>query len=238
MFGRQALIFSLLTFGLSLGAQGATEPVRARAKASKPAKLAVKKVRQKDGSIVMRLNMPAKAVSGKAAPAPGALGFPEDRPQTRQEIERAKYSLLMDQWLDAITEPRFMTALAAAAIDPGAEPKVLSSTIDPSLVRNWSEFVDPDLYLRWITGGMDPKFNQAIHNHVPDTRIQQHWIAFPVFFAIPQEIQAGVPLKPTIWSNAFGNGPGGLAAAQEWLKLPTPDPKSNPWLRAGQNYRY
>ena len=238
MFGRQALIFTLLSFGLSLGAQGAAEPVRAWPKVVKPNKLAVKKVRQKDGSIIVRLKMPAKAVPGKAATGQGASGFSDESPQTRQEIERDKNTQLMDRWLDAVTEPRFMTALAAVAMDPGAEPKALSHKIDPSNVRNWSEFVDPDLYLRWMAGGADPKFNQAIHNRVPDMRVPQHWIAFPVFFAIPEEFQAGVPLKPTIWSNAYGSGPGGQASAQEWLKRPSPDPKSNPWLRASQNYRY
>lgn len=238
MFGRQALTLILLTFGLSLGAQGATEPARAPAKAVKPAKLAVKKVRQRDGSIVVRLDMPAKASPMKATSGQGASGFLQERPRNPEDIERAKNAQLMDQWLDAVTEPRFMTALAGVATNPGADPKALSQAIDPSNVRNWSEFVDPDLYLRWMAGSMEPKFKQAIHNRLPDTQAQQLWIVFPVFFAIPHEFQAGVPLKPTIWSNAFGGGPGGQASAQEWLKLPSPDPKSNPWLRASQNYRY
>lgn len=238
MFGRQALIIALLSFGLSPVAQGATEPVRARAKAGKPVKLKVKTVHQKDGSVVVRLKMPTKAVPRKAAADQGASGFLEERPQTRQEIERSKDTQRMEQWLDAITEPRFMTALAAVAMDPDAEPKVLSHVIDPSNVRNWSEFVDPDLYLRWMASGVDPRFSQAIHNRVPDMGMPKHWIAFPVYFAVPPEIRPGFPLKPTIWSNAFNGGPGGQESAQEWLKLPTPDPKSNPWLRAGQNYRY
>lgn len=89
-----------------------------------------------------------------------------------------------------------------------------------------------------MASAMGSKFNQAIHNRQPDMGSPQHWITFPVQFAIPPEFRAGAPLKPTIWSNAYGNGPGGQASAQEWLKLPTPDPRSNPWLRPGQNYRY
>lgn len=238
MFGRQALIIALLSFGLSPLAQGAAEPARARTKAAKPAKIKVKTVRQKDGSIVVRLNLPTKAASGKIPLGEVTSGFPEERPQTRQEIERARNIQLMEQWLDAITEPRFMTALAAVAMEPDAEAKSLSQVIDPSSVRNWSEFVDPDLYLRWMASGVDPRFSQAIHNRLPDMGLLQNWIAFPVYFAIPPEIRAGVPLKPTIWSNAFNGGPGGQESVQAWLKLPMPDPKSNPWLRAGQNYRY
>jgi hypothetical protein len=238
MFGRQALIIFVLTLGVSLGAQGAAEPARGRTKALKPAKMAVKKVRLKNGGIVVRLNMPAKAHPGTAGKGQGTSAYQEDHQPSPEDSERAKKSQLMDQWLDAVTEPRFMTALAAVATNPSIESKAIGQTIDPSRVRNWAEFVDPDLYLRWMAGSMDPRFNQAIHNRGPEMLGPPNWFAFPVRFAIPQEFRAGAPLKPTIWSNAFSDGAGGRESAQEWLKLPSQDPRSNPWLHAGQNYRY
>lgn len=240
MFFRQALTFTLLSFGLSLGAQGATELAHIQATTVKPAKLAVKKIRQRDGSVVVRLDMHSSSPSQKRNNRQGMPGssYSESHPAVTGDAVHAKNSQLMDQWLDAVTEPRFMTALATVAMSTGAEAKSLNKAVDPTTVRNWAEFVDPDLYLRWMASGVDPKLNQAIHNRTPDTRSTPHWIAFPVFIAIPKEFQAGVPLNPTIWSNAYGSTSGGQEAAQEWLTLPIPDPKTNPWLRASQNYRY
>lgn len=238
MFGHQALILTLLLFGFSLGAQGEAGSARAQAKAAKSTRLAVQKVRQKDGTVVVRLDMKAAPLAGNVKGARKAPVVSERLPAEIPDAVPTRNSQLMDQWLDAVTEPRFMTALATVALSPGSGSRELNKTIDPTNVRNWAEFVDPDLYLRWKSFGLDPRLNQAIHNRAQDTGSAPVWVAFPIFFAIPREFQAGVPLKPTLWSNAFSSGPGGLEAAQEWLKLPTPDARSNPWLRAGQNYRY
>jgi hypothetical protein len=238
MFFRQALILALLLFGVSLGAQSATGYGRAQVKASKPTKLAVKKVRQKDGSIVVRLDMRVTALANKVKGAQVSQATPEGHQAPTPDAALAKNSQLMDQWLDAVTEPRFMTALATVAMSPNAESREINKAVDPANVRNWAEFVDPDLYLRWKLSGLDPRFNQAIHNRTQDPRVMPRGIVFPIFFAIPHELQAGIPLKPMLWSNVFGAGPSAQEAAQEWLKLPSPDAKSNPWLRASQNYRY
>ncbi len=243
MFGRVALLLTLLIFGLSLDVQAATGTARARAKVSQAGhKLTVKKVRRKDGSVVVRLDMPAVASSGRtadAAPNPAAGdGALAGEVGPAQAIAQAKNSQIMNQWLDAVTEPRFMTALAAVALEPGAEPKALNRGIDPAKVRNWAEFVDPDLYLRWKAGMLDPRFNRAILKSQPELQAVPFWIAFPMYLEIPVEARAGVPLKPTLWSNAYSGGPGGQEAAQEWLKLPMPDPRLNPWLGPNRHYRY
>lgn len=224
MLGRRALLLSLITFGCSLGAAGVcAAPVKT--------KLAVKNVRQKDGSVMARLELPAPALSVKKGHSSAAL------PQNLAEVEQAQPSRKIDLWLDAVTEARAMTALAAIPVDPGAEAKGLAQNIDPTKVRNWTEFVDPDLYLRWLASGADSRFGQAIHNRTPMSN--PRWMAFPIKFPVPLEFQPGVPLKPSLWSHAMEPGSaGGEAAAQEWLKLPSADPKTNPWLKAGQNYRY
>lgn len=238
MFRRQALSSILLTFALSLGTQGAHAAGPARAnKAAKPAKLAVKNVRQKDGSVMVRLDLKASTLArknngkGPSTVLPAIAAEPADSPL-------AKQAQLMDQWLDAVTEPRIMTALAAVAIEPGADTRTLHKTLDPASVRNWAEFVDPELFLRWQSSNLDPKFNPAIHNRTEGAWMLPRGIVFPINFPIPPEFQAGAPLKPTLWSNAYGTGPGGREAAEAWLKLPLPDARSNPWLRPGQHYRY
>lgn len=243
MLGRWALAFTLLIFGLSLDAQAATGTARARAKVSKAGKkLTVKKVRRMDGSVVVRLDMPGATQKENFANASTQTGTVNE-PRVAgigpaQAGVLAKNSQIMNRWLDAVTEPRFMTALAAVAMEPGAEPKVLNHGIDPAKVRNWAEFVDPDLYLRWKAGMIDPRFNRAILQDMPERQAMPFWIAFPMYLEIPAQARLGVPLKPTIWSNAFNGGRGGQEAAQEWLKLPMPDPVMNPWLGNSRNYRY
>lgn len=232
MLGRQALPLLLITFGFSLGARGADAvPVGAiKVNSGKPAKLAVRQVRQKDGSVVARLEMPKKLDrTGKGHPAPTL-------PPNLAEAEPMQSPRKIDQWLDAVTEPRVMSALATVAVGPSLEPRSLAQNIDPAKVRNWTEFVDPELYLRWMAGGTDPRFGQAIHNRPP--MASPRWPVFPIQFPVPPEFQPGAPLKPTLWSNALEEGAGGQAASQEWLKLPMPDPKANPWLKASQHYRY
>jgi hypothetical protein len=63
---------------------------------------------------------------------------------------------ILKEWLDAVTEPRFMTALASVAMEPGVTAKSMNRPIDPALVRNWAEFVDPHLYLRWMASAWIP----------------------------------------------------------------------------------
>lgn len=238
MFGRQALLLSLMTFGVSLAAQGASgvvaEPVKGKsgktAMSNKPAKLTVKNVRQKDGSVMLRLALPNKTSATKPGHSAATL------PHTLAESDPPPPQSKLDQWLDAVTEPRVMSALAAIAVEPSAETKGLMQNVDPTKVRNWTEFVDPELYLRWMAGGPAPRFGQAIHNRTP--MAQPGWLAFPIQFPVPQAFQPGAPLKPTVWSHALEEGSGGEAAVQEWLKLPLPDPKSNPWLKTNQHYRY
>jgi hypothetical protein len=222
MTGRKALVFLVLLLGFSLGIQAGIEPTRTSGKASKPSKPfkpGVKRVKQKDGSVVVRLQAMGRHSRNSATVDPSASRIPEE-------------------WLDTLTEPRFMTALATVAIEPADHIRTGNGTIDPSAVRNWLEFIDPELYMRWMAAGLDPRFSQAIFNRMSDSSGWPHWTVVPIRISIPASSRAGAPLKPTIWSNAFGDGPSGHEAAQEWLKLPWPEPWSNPWLSDNANFRY
>jgi hypothetical protein len=85
---------------------------------------------------------------------------------------------------------------------------------------------------------VDSKFNQAILKQSPELNLAPHVFLTLIGNMVPVFARAGVPLKPTLWSKAYGEGPGGREAAQEWLKLPMADPRSNPWLSNNLNYRY
>lgn len=240
MLGRLALVFTLFALGLSLDVQAANDAVRPRVNAAKKAqKFVVKKVRRKDGSVMVRLDLPVNQIQRVSATAGNPADATAPAPANPDRAgSQAKDTQVMSQWLDAVTEPRFMTALATVALEPGSDAHVLNQGIDPAKVRNWAEFVDPDLYLRWKTGNLDPRVNRAILRHTPELQALPIWIGFALALDVPAEARSGTPLKPNIWSRAFGDGPGGREAAQEWLTLPMAEPGMNPWLRANQGYRY
>lgn len=82
------------------------------------------------------------------------------------------------EWLDGLSEPRFMTALATVALDPNTYPRVLGRGIDPSTARNWAEFADPGLYLRWMLAGVDARFYSAILQRMSDPGKWQRWLTY------------------------------------------------------------
>jgi hypothetical protein len=194
----------------------------------------------------MRLDLaPVLAGSPSAAHAGAALNHgvnpglnPDSNPpQSGNQAKLSQNQLLMDQWLDAVTEPRFMTALAAVAMEPGMDARAISGNVDPTSVRNWAEFVDPNLYMRWQAAQLEARFGLAILNRDGKYGLLPGLMPFPFEFPVPAEFRAGDPLPPTVWSKAL-EGKGGVDAAREWLTIPAQDPRANHWLRAGQNYRY
>lgn len=239
MNGRKATALIVLMMVFSLNAQAEVTPAGASRKAGKAATPVTKLVKQKDGSVVVRLAMPTKPVQSRNAKTTSHVATMQGA--TVPTIgggtsERAVPDI--KEWLDAVTEPKFMTALATVAMEPGVTARAMNKPIDPALVRNWAEFIDPNLYMRWMAAGVDSRYNQAILKQAPGSLTPHHAGLIPINIVVPGFAQAGVPLKPTLWSQAFGDGPSVQEAAQEWLKLPMPDPKANPWLSGSLNYRY
>lgn len=82
------------------------------------------------------------------------------------------------EWLDAITEPQFMTALATASISPDKYHRALSSLVRPETARNWAEFTNPLLYLRWLLTGTHPDFYNAIIERLADPGKAKRWAQY------------------------------------------------------------
>lgn len=166
------------------------------------------------------------------------------------------------EWLDAVTEPRFMTALASVAADPATYPKALSSAIDPAAARNWSEFTDPQLYLRWMLASANPSFQQAIIHRMTDPGKMKRWVeavsrpepqvqtlvalgrAPAAWMRAPLATDYYTPLArmsqpatPMAWFGAMAGGVGQRFTGGEWLKLP-PEKYSGGAAGAGTLYRY
>ena len=130
MLGSRSLTL-LFLMGLAWGAQA--ESVTDRAVKNKPHRLATNVVKQKDGSIIERLDRSALPT----------LKWEEGMPGTRAEwlarmIDPTRNGLILKrpqlfaEWLDAVTEPRVMTALATLVSDPETYPRTLNRLADPA----------------------------------------------------------------------------------------------------------
>lgn len=140
------------------------------------------------------------------------------------------------EWLDAVTEPRFMTALASVAVEPATYPKAMADAVDPAAIRNWSEFTDPQLYLRWLLASATPSFQQAIIRKMTDPGKVKRWFetaSRPDGYAA---MLAAFGRAPMAWYGSFA-GMGQQAAGQEWLKRPA-DKAPGVTDATGVRYRY
>jgi hypothetical protein len=209
---------------------------------SVPAKRSIQVVVRADGSVVERLVWPdsTKTSALKSASRHGHIPASPEAWLARM-IDPTKNGLaaknpeLFAEWLDAVTEPRFMTALASVVVTPEAYSSTLGKVVDPATVRNWAEFADPQLYLRWMVVGLDPRFYQAVFNRMTDSGKLRRWALYPagLFPAMHEKALIGAdaaPETPNREKPAIG--------AQIWLQLPPGESKANPWLLNGANYRY
>lgn len=204
---------------------------------STPAKHSIQVVIRADGSVVDRLALPnsAKPTASKSAskqsglPASPEAWLARMMDPTRNGLA-AKNPELFAEWLDAVTEPRFMTALASVTMTPGTYSNTFGKVADPATVRNWAEFADPQIGLRWMAAGLDPRFYQAIFNRMTESGKLRRWGIYPASHE-RAAIAADSAHEPA-------NREAAAERSQEWLQLPSREPKANPWLLNSVNYRY
>ncbi len=144
----------------------------------------------------------------------------------------AKHPELLAEWLDAISEPRFMTALASVVMTPQTYTNTLGKMTEPATSRNWAEFADPKIMMRWMAVGMDPAFYQAVFLRMTDAGKLRRWAGYP----LPSDkaaisVETGKAAAVRISTTKQG---------EEWLQLPLPlrETNHNPWLLNSANYRY
>lgn len=141
----------------------------------------------------------------------------------------------------AAMEPRLMNALATLPAAHRAEGKSLAEMVEPAKVRSWAEFMDPALAQRWGTSTPQNGFSAALLWRPEDRSKAQNAGGLP-----ESPIARGAPWVntnlSTTWRNVVSEGAAhslsSQQALQEWLKLPTADPKANPWLSDLGSYRY
>lgn len=133
-----------------------------------------------------------------------------------------------------------MTALATLPGMLRDAGQNLPEAVDPSLVRSWAEFIDPSLALKWKTYAQINGFSEALLRRAEEGSKGQS--AGSVTSQMPSKAPWVNTAVGTTWSNVVSEGAkhalSGQQALHEWLTLPMPEPKSNPWLSNLGSYRY
>ncbi len=190
-----------------------------------------------DGSIVERLDMPARSGSVREERIPAS---PEEWLARMLDPTRnglvLKQPKLFAEWLDAVTEPRFMTALATVAMDPGSYPKTFNRFLDPATARNWAEFIDPEVFMRWVAAGMDPVLYQAVFQHMFDPNKFLRWATYPRNQSVVGTVARDMNLNEQ--DGRRRSDPEAAVAVETWRLLPAGDLPANPWLSHRNTYRY
>lgn len=230
-------IFNFLSIALVLllGLTGGVwaEPAAEITLKSKSLKRQVSIVRQQDGSVIERLELPM----------PSGAADQERIPATPEEwlarmIDPSRNGLILKHpkhlaaWLDAVTEPRFMTALASVARDTATYPNTLNRLLDPATARNWVEFIDPEIFMRWLATGMDPRLYQAVFQQMFDPNKYLRWATYT---ANAGQDGTGAALIKQGGASAADATPSSTGA---WQQLPRRESNANPWLTNNRGYRY
>lgn len=136
---------------------------------------------------------------------------------------------------------RLLHTLAAQALTARPPGQPLNLAVEPAEVRSWAEFLDPDLARRWLGKSTKSGYTTALLWHSTEDRqglkaanLQES----PILQRLPR-LQTDLR---TTWRSAVDEGASrsltGQQAVQEWLTLPTLEPKANPWLSHLGRYRY
>lgn len=144
--------------------------------------------------------LPVHAADPVPAPQPAATA-PVATPKTAEEwLQRMsdftknasayKDPRVFVPWANAVTEPGFYIAAMNGMMDPAAWLAMMNSAANPAAVRNWAQFADPNVTLRWMAAGVDPAFYTAMLAQLSDPGKAMRW--------------GMMPLDPKLW-NVFFN---------------------------------
>lgn len=174
---------------------------------------------------MVRLHLPARPTTGHPSRA--------DLPRTPRDwlermLDSTRHGIAFKdpqafvEWLDAMTEPQFMTALATTTLESNSYQKSLQNLIRPETARNWAEFSNPILYMRWMITGSNPDFYKAIIERLVDPEKIARWVHYGSTWG---------PVAPALTSISAAAGDPSKAA---WQRLPGIEP----YVGRGALFRY
>jgi hypothetical protein len=107
-------------------------------------------------------------------------------------------------WANAVTEPAFYTTMGNMMMDPNGWTHMFGTMMDPNAYRNYAEWADPNVYMKWMAASMDPNFYTALLSQMTDPGKMMRW--------------AMMPMDPKLWSMMMqGMNP---AMYMKWMMAP------------------
>lgn len=154
------------------------------------------------------------------------------------------------EWLDVVSEPQYLTALATVPLDPDRTLRVLGQGVNPRSARSWSEYTDLGLTMRRVLTGTEGRYYPAILSQPRDASFLDPWATLvsnsDVCGSLRRFITQAASARLGDQAGDIGHReslarPGGPAdvsaprAAEVWLRLPETSPDL-PVLRIPQRY--
>lgn len=134
--------------------------------------------------------------------------------------------------------PRAMTALATVPNTSKANGTTsLADQVNPGLALSWAEFIDPAVAASKRKLTDTPAIENAVWRYVASAPQANRSALANSVQTSRNTINVTTTWRSVVMEGARRNLTGGQAL-QEWLLLPMPEPRSNPWLSGSTGYRY
>ncbi|MFN3594499.1 MAG: OmpA family protein [Thiobacillaceae bacterium] len=143
-------------------------------------------------TLALTLAASTSVMAAEPAPASSVLAGQPDKPVPQtpeawlarmtdftQNLSAFRDPRVFMPWLNTVTEPNFYTAALIGMQDPVGWLNMLNSMLNPNAYRNWAQFADPAITMRWIAAGVDPAFYTALTTILTDPGKAMRWALWP-----------------------------------------------------------
>jgi outer membrane protein OmpA-like peptidoglycan-associated protein len=84
-------------------------------------------------------------------------------------------------WVNAMTDPSIVAAMADAGLEPGNWLRMMTSMMQPAAVNNYAQFMlDPAIYARWATAMLDPMWYTKMITSMTNPSKIMGWMTLPM----------------------------------------------------------
>ncbi len=166
-------------------------------------------------TLALTLAASTHLLAAEQAPAGSALAGQPDKPVPQspeawlarmtdftQNLSAFRDPRVFIPWLNTVTEPNFYTAALIGMQDPVGWLNMLNSMVNPNAYRNWAQFADPAITMRWLAAGADPAFYTALTTILTDPGKAMRWALWPadpkLWGAMLNLLNPGLYLKWTL----------------------------------------
>ena len=111
-----------------------------------------------------------------ALPVPTEMQRVERMMEVRSKMSQVRQPQQVLDLADALTEPGFLAAAITMSANPEAWLMALQQASGPSMLNNFPQAAEQQMFADWFYSSMDPKFQQAILNRAIDPKKAQRWM--------------------------------------------------------------